>query len=170
MPVVNKLLTLGKLIFAHREPVSGWESAEKCVASAIRHEGFDTVICNKGLHPDFILDDIGLEVKSTKADYNKRINLNASAPTLDEIYYLIVHLGYKNDEAHKEEISDLAIVHNANYYDPVIQEMAKSTYLLGTNPNLRIRQRIVYEIENPFKIWGRGFYLIDVEGNKTEIQ
>ena len=134
--------------------VDNWKKLEEIAFRACREQD-PYAKRNTESHPDILLSNsFGIECKMiTRLD--KDIHLNSSGPSLD-VYYLIAYVNRK-------KIKDLALVSGCNFYCEEIQEIKKVNTSMQnlSNPNIRYRNRIMWQIKSPFVIWGGGSFVVD---------
>jgi len=138
------------------EPVV-WKDFEELVAELCQEQDPEAIY-QSCKYPDIILKDgFGVEAKMISGNINKTINLNSSMPG-ETCYICAYHNG--------EKIEHVAAIHGRNFYTPEIEQILalNKTATKTSNPLIKYRIRLMFEIESPFKVFGTGFFIIDRAG------
>ena len=159
----NKAFSLTKLlhdILNADVKIKRWQDFEDLVAKCCKMQD-PSCVRNIDCDPDVTLTcGFGIEAKSTKSA-TRGINLNSAAPD-QNVYYVVGY--YRN-----ERVKKVAIVSGANYHCSEIEEYKKrDTSLRGlSNPNIRVRTRVMWQVKTPFEIWGNENIIVDKLGRVT---
>lgn len=147
---------LHELVSSNRR-INRWQDIEQLVVELCKKQD-PKAIHNTDIDPDVSLSvGIGVEAKSTTS-ITRGINLNSAAPSPNTFYVIIYHRSGK--------IKNVAIVSGQNFYCPEITEISKTDTTLQdlSNKHLRYRTRIMWQVQSPFAIWGKGNFIVDKLG------
>ena len=134
--------------------INSWQDFEKLVLESCRKQD-PKCIFNKDKDPDILLSNgYGIEAKSIKSK-KRGVNLNSSAPN-SKTYYVV---GYCSNK----KVKNIAIICGINYLSLEIKNLQKTNTKLQSlsNPYLKYRTRIMWQIENPFLVWGNTNFIVN---------
>ena len=134
-----------------------WQDLEQLVVECCRRQD-PNAVHNTETDPDVLLSNgFGIEAKSTTS-MARGINLNSAAPD-PKTFYVVAYYS-------RGKIKNVAIVSGQNFYCPEIAEIKKTNTRLQTlsNRHLRYRTRIMWQMQSPFEIWGKGNFVVDKHG------
>ncbi|MEE8113314.1 MAG: hypothetical protein V3T23_03060 [Nitrososphaerales archaeon] len=138
--------------------IKRWQDLEQLVVNYCKRQDSGAVH-NTDTDPDVSLSNgFGIEAKSTTS-LTRGINLNSAAPDPRTFYAVAHHSGGK--------IRNVALVSGQNFLCPEIEEIKKTDTRLRvlSNQFLRYRTRIMWQMQSPFEIWGKGNFVVDKLGN-----
>jgi hypothetical protein len=147
---------LHSLASSDRE-VRRWQDVEALVVDCCRQQD-PKCVHNKETDPDVKLSNgWGVEVKSTTS-LTRGINLNSAAPD-SHIFYAFVYYRFG-------KIKNVGIVSGANFFCQEVEEIKKVNTSLRklSNPHVKYRTRIMWQVKSPFEIWGVGNFVVDNKG------
>ncbi len=154
------LTTLLHDILAAKKPIRKWQDFEELVATCCQKQD-PACIRNKDTDPDITLSNgYGVEAKSVNSSTRRGINLNSAAPDANT-YYVV---GY-----YRGTVQNIAIVSGANFYCSEVDEIKKINTSLRdvSNPYVKYRTRVMWQMTSPFVIWGRKNFVVDNLGKVT---
>lgn len=137
--------------------IKRWQDVEDLVVRCCRDQD-PKCIQNKETDPDVSLTNgWGIEVKSTTS-LHRGINLNSAAPDSRVFYAFVYHSGGK--------IKNVAVVSGQNFYCSEVERIKKINTSLRalSNPHVKFRTRIMWQVRSPFDIWGVGNFVVDEKG------
>ncbi len=155
----NRAFSLTKLlhdILQSDVVIKRWQDFEQLVVRSCKAQD-PSCIHNHDTDPDVLLSNgLGIEAKSTSS-LVRGINLNSASPN-PNTFYVIAH--------HKGQIKHVAIVSGASFHCPEINEIQKVNTSLQklSNPYIRYRTRIMWQMKSPFEIWGVDNFIVDQRG------
>jgi len=155
----NRSFSLTKLlhdILQSNIVIKRWQDFEQLVVQACKTQD-PNCIHNTDTDPDVLLSNgLGIEAKSTSS-LVRGINLNSAAPN-PNTFYVIAH--------YRGRVQHVAIVSGASFYCSEIDEIQKVNTSLQTlsNPYIRYRTRIMWQMKSPFEIWGIGNFIVNQRG------
>lgn len=159
----HKAFSLTKLlhdILSADVKIKRWQDFEDLVVASCKLQD-PKCIHNRDVDPDVTLScNFGIEAKSIKSP-TRGINLNSAAPDANTFYVV----GYYA----QQRVKNVAIVSGGNYHCAEIQEYKKMDTSLRTlsNPNIRVRTRVMWQVKTPFEIWGVDNFIVDKFGKVT---
>jgi len=154
------LTTLLHDILAAKKPIRKWQDFEELVATCCQKQD-PACVRNKDIDPDITLSNgYGIEAKSVNSATRPGINLNSAAPD-PNTYYVI---GY-----YRGTVQNIAIVSGANFSCSEIDDIKKINTSLRdlSNPYVKYRTRVMWQMKSPFVIWGRKNFVVDNLGKVT---
>jgi len=131
-----------------------WQDVEQIVVDCCKKQD-PGAIHNHETDPDVLLSNgFGIEAKSTSS-LTRGINLNSAAPCRKTFYAVVYHSGGR--------VKNVALVNGQNFYCSEIAEICKTNTRLRqlSNQFVRYRTRIMWQVDSPFKIWGKGNFVVD---------
>lgn len=151
------LSTLLHDLVASDRQIRKWQDVEALVVELCRKQD-PRAVHNVETDPDVLLSNgFGIEAKSTTS-LTRGINLNSAAPNPKTVYAIVYY--------QKRKIRNVALVSGQFLYCPEIPEYEKINTSLQTlsNPHVRVRTRVMWQMMSPFEIWGRGNFVVDKTG------
>ena len=144
-------------LVSSEDKIKDWRSAEKLIMRCCKEQD-PRCTYNKETDPDVRLSNgWGVEVKSTTS-LMRGINLNSAAPDSRTFYAFVYYRGGR--------IKNVALVCGSNFYCHEIDKIKKVNTSLRklSNPNVKFRTRIMWQVRSPFDIWGIGNFVVDNKG------
>ena len=144
-------------LVASEHPIKQWQDVEQLVVDCCRKQD-PKAKHNVETDPDVSLTNgIGIEAKSTTSA-TRDLNLNSAAPNPNTYYVIAYH--------QKARIKNIAIVSGKFLYCHEIAEYKKinTSLRILSNPYLRVRTRVMWQMRSPFDIWGKGNFIVNAQG------
>jgi len=144
-------------LVSSNQRIKRWQDLEQLVIECCRQQD-PKAKHNTEVDPDVLLSNgIGIEAKSTTS-LTRGINLNSAAPDPNTFYVIAYY--------QREKIKNIAIISGKFLYCHEIAEYKKIDTRLKTlsNPYLKVRTRVMWQVTSPFAIWGKGNFIVDKLG------